>query len=99
MPNVSLNNIPLHARPINESLRDIRCETTIQHRFEPNSAPIDRLVSPKRRQHRRREDLHRVGQGRLCESFLLGRVGVVEQMGDDGVEREDSGFRLKIHVC
>lgn len=40
MTNVSLNNIPLHARPINECLRYIRRERTVQHRLEPDPFAI-----------------------------------------------------------
>lgn len=94
MSHIPLNNIPLHARPIDERLRRLRRKRTIQHRLEPDPASIKSTLSPERRQHWSRDALLRVRDVCLCQSFLLGGIGVIEEVRDDGVEDEEARCRL-----
>lgn len=94
MSHIPLHNLPLHARPIDKRLRRLRRKRPIQHRLEPNPASIKSTLSPQRWQHWSRDALLRVRDVRLRKCFLLGRVGVVEEVGDDGVEDEEAWGRL-----
>lgn len=94
MPHIFFNNLPLHARPIDERLRKLRRKRSIQHRLEPNPASVKSTLSPQGRQHRGRNTLLRVRDVRLRERFLLGGIGVVEEVRDDGVEDEEARCRL-----
>jgi hypothetical protein len=78
MPNILLNNLPLHPRPIDESLRNFGRERAVQHSFKPNSAPIESAFGPERRQDGSFDGPLCVRDGRLGQLFLLGEVGVVE---------------------
>ena len=94
MSHIPLNNLPLHARSIDKRLRGLRRKRSIQHRLEPNPASVKRAFSPERRQHGSRDALLGVRDVRLRERFLLERVGVVEEVGNDGVEDEEAWCRL-----
>jgi hypothetical protein len=95
MSHIPLNNLPLHLRPIDKRLRNLRRKSAVQHRLQPDPASIKRAFGPERWQHWSRDALLRVRDVRLRERFLLGRVGVVEEVGDDWVEDEEAGCRLR----
>ena len=97
MPHIPLNNLPLHLRPIDKRLRDLRRKSAVQHRLQPDPASIKRAFGPERWQHWSRDALLRVRDVRLRERFLLGGFGVVEQVRDDGVEDEEARCRLCGH--
>jgi len=98
MSHIPFNNLPLHARPIDKRLRRLRRKCAIQHRLEPNPASIKSTLSPERRQHWSRDALLRVRDMCLCQSFLLGGIGVIEEVRDDGVEDEEARCRLNNRI-
>lgn len=98
MSHIPLNNLPLHARPFNERLRRLRRKCTIQHSLEPDPAFVKSFLSPQWWQDWRRYALLRVRDVRLREGFLLGGVGVVEEVGDYGVENEEAWCGLCEYV-
>jgi hypothetical protein len=98
MSHIPLNNVPLHARPVNKRLRRLRRKSPIQHRLEPNPASIECAFGPEGRQDWSRDALLRVRDVCLRERFLLGGVGVVEEVGDDGVEDEEARCRLYEYI-
>ena len=94
MSHIPLNNLPHHTRPLDKHLRSLRRKRSIQHRLEPNPASVKSTLSPKRRQDWSGDTLLGVWNVRLRERFLLGGIGVVEEVRDDGVEDEDAWCRL-----
>jgi len=94
MSHIPLNNLPLHARPIDERLRCLRRKCTVQHRLEPDSASVKSTFSPERWQHWGLNALLRVRDMRLCQSFLFRGISVVEEVRDDWIEDEEARCRL-----
>ena len=97
MSHISLNNVPLHPRTIDKCLRRLRRKGTVQHCLQPDPASIKSILGPKRRQHWSRDALLCVRDVRLRERFLLGGIGVIEEVRDDGIEDEETGCRLYGH--
>lgn len=91
MPNLPLDNLPLNTTTRHESINSPRRECRIKHGLQPNSPPIERAISPQRREHRRFQRPGSVRKNSLGEFSLVCRVGdVVEEVRDYWVEGEEA---------